>query len=161
MVTPPLSGTILAGVTRDTLIDRTAYKDLSYRRKEDDNRYLTLLQAGLRSRRLLLPSGLQSGQKLRFLLQSYLIPVAGVRDFAKLAIWISGLMFVALACPNTLQILSRYEPALGVKPQPHRQGIGQILEWKASLPWAIVVSGIAAVAIASINGPSEFLYWQF
>jgi alginate O-acetyltransferase complex protein AlgI len=84
-----------------------------------------------------------------------------VRDFAKLAIWISGLMVVALACPNTLQILSRYEPALGVKPQPPRQGIGQILEWKASLPWAIVVSGIAAVAIASINGPSEFLYWQF
>lgn len=84
-----------------------------------------------------------------------------VRDFAMLAIWISGLMFVALACPNTLQILSRYEPALGVKPQPPGQGIGQILEWRASLPWAIVVSGIAAVAIASINGPSEFLYWQF
>jgi hypothetical protein len=84
-----------------------------------------------------------------------------IRDFAMLAIWISSLMFVAFACPNTLQILSRYEPALGIKPQPARQGIGQILEWEASLPWAIVVSGIAAVAIASMNGPSEFLYWQF
>jgi alginate O-acetyltransferase complex protein AlgI len=80
------------------------------------------------------------------------------RDFAETVIWISVLMFVALACPNTLQILSRYEPALGVKPQ---LGIGRILEWGASLPWAIAISAIAAVAIVSIGGPSQFLYWQF
>jgi hypothetical protein len=84
-----------------------------------------------------------------------------VRDFAWLAVWICILMFVALACPNTLQILSHYEPALGVKPRPRRLGIGRFLEWNASLPWAIVVSGIAAIAIVSISGPSEFLYWQF
>jgi alginate O-acetyltransferase complex protein AlgI len=83
------------------------------------------------------------------------------RDFTQLAIWISALMFVALACPNTLEILSRYEPALGVKPRPSTPGIRQVLEWNASLPWAIVMSGIAAIAIASIAGPSEFLYWQF
>jgi alginate O-acetyltransferase complex protein AlgI len=84
-----------------------------------------------------------------------------VRDFATTAIWISVLMFVARACPNTLQILSRYEPALGVKPGPTRLGISRVLEWNASLPWAIAVSGIAAIAIVSIRGPSEFLYWQF
>jgi alginate O-acetyltransferase complex protein AlgI len=84
-----------------------------------------------------------------------------VQDFAKLAIWISVLMFIALACPNTLEILSRYEPALGVKPRPAKPGIGRVLEWNASLPWAIAVSGIAAIAIVSIGGPSEFLYWQF
>jgi hypothetical protein len=84
-----------------------------------------------------------------------------VQDFAKLAIWISVLMFIALACPNTLEILSRYEPALGVKPRPAKPGIGRVLEWNASLPWAVAVSGIAAVAIVSIGGPSEFLYWQF
>ena len=79
----------------------------------------------------------------------------------RLAIWIFVLMFVALACPNTLQILSRYEPALGVKPQQTEQGIARLLEWNASLPWALAVSGIAAIAIVSISGPSEFLYWQF
>jgi len=84
-----------------------------------------------------------------------------VRDFEWLTIWISILMFVALACPNTLEILSRYEPALGVKPRPTKLAIGRILRWEASLPWALAVSGIAAVAIASISGPSEFLYWQF
>ena len=70
-------------------------------------------------------------------------------------------MFVALACPNTLQILARYEPALGVKSQSIKFPIGRIVEWDASLPWAIAVSVIAAVAIVSLGGPSEFLYWQF
>jgi len=84
-------------------------------------------------------------------------------DFAKTAIWIFLLMFVALACPNTLQILARYEPALGVKPQstPLRIGGIRIVEWGASLPWAIAVSVVAAIAVISIGGPSEFLYWQF
>src|SRR5271163_3884787 len=83
------------------------------------------------------------------------------QDFAKTAIWICVLMFVALACPNTLQILARYEPALGVKPQSTKLVLGRIFEWDASLPWAIAVSAIAAIAIVSIGGPSEFLYWQF
>jgi alginate O-acetyltransferase complex protein AlgI len=84
-----------------------------------------------------------------------------VEDFARLAIWIFVLMAVALFCPNTLQILSHYEPALGVKPQPAARGIGRLLKWDASLPWAIMVSGAAAIAIVFIRGPSEFLYWQF
>jgi len=84
-----------------------------------------------------------------------------IQDFEKTAIWISILMFVALACPNTLQILARYEPALGVKSQSTKLAIGRIVEWNASLPWAIAVSAVAAIAIVSIGGPSEFLYWQF
>jgi alginate O-acetyltransferase complex protein AlgI len=83
------------------------------------------------------------------------------RDFAKTAVAISVLMFVALACPNTLQILARYEPALGVKPQSTKLGIGRIVEWNPSLSWAIATSASAAVTIISLGGPSEFLYWQF
>ncbi len=96
------------------------------------------------------------------------LPAVGVvaeswslRDFAKTVVWISVLMFVALACPNTLQILARYEPALGVTSQSAKPPIGSIVEWNASLPWAIAVSAVAAIAIISIGGPSEFLYWQF
>jgi alginate O-acetyltransferase complex protein AlgI len=84
-----------------------------------------------------------------------------LRDFAKTIIWISVLTFVALACPNTLQILSRYEPALGVTLQSAKLPTGSLMEWNASLPWAIGVSLIAAIGIISIGGPSEFLYWQF
>ena len=54
--------------------------------------------------------------------------------------WIFALMLIALACPNTLQILARYEPALGVKPLTTDFAGRRIIEWNASLPWAIVVS---------------------
>jgi hypothetical protein len=84
-----------------------------------------------------------------------------LHDFTKTLIWICVLMFIALACPNTLQILAPYEPALGVTSQSAKLAIGSIVEWKASLPWAIAMSAIAAIAIKSMGGPSEFLYWQF
>jgi D-alanyl-lipoteichoic acid acyltransferase DltB (MBOAT superfamily) len=84
-----------------------------------------------------------------------------VRDFEQLAAWIFVLMFIAVLCPNTLEILSDYEPALGVKPHSAKFGAARVLKWSASLPWAIAVAGITAMAIVSISGPSEFLYWQF
>ena len=82
-------------------------------------------------------------------------------DFESTAFWIVVLMFVALACPNTMQILWRYEPALGVKAQTTKSLIGRIGEWDASLPWTMAMSAIAALAVISMGGPSEFLYWQF
>jgi len=85
-----------------------------------------------------------------------------LQDFAKTAIWIFVLMVVAFGCPNVLQILTRYEPALGVAALSGKPGTGfSPLAWNASLPWAIVVSVVAATAIVSMGGPSEFLYWQF
>jgi alginate O-acetyltransferase complex protein AlgI len=83
------------------------------------------------------------------------------QDFERTAMWIWGLLFVALACPNTLQMLARYEPALGVKSRPTKLVLGGILRWDPSLPWAIALSAIAMTAIVSLGGPSEFLYWQF
>jgi alginate O-acetyltransferase complex protein AlgI len=87
--------------------------------------------------------------------------IADGYDFTKAMAWICILMFVAFAFPNTLQILARYEPALGVKPPPSSAVIGRVVQWGASLPWAIALSAIAAIAIGSLGGPSEFLYWQF
>ena len=85
------------------------------------------------------------------------------QNFLKAAIWISFLMFIALACPNTLQILGRYEPALGVKLQSTPLVIGRVrfVEWRPSLPWAIAASALTAIVIVSLAGPSEFLYWNF
>ncbi len=86
----------------------------------------------------------------------------GGQDFLMLAMWIPILMFIALACPNTLQILARYEPALGVKPgTPATVKLGRVIEWRPSLPWAFGMSVIAAAGIFFLGGPSEFLYWQF
>jgi alginate O-acetyltransferase complex protein AlgI len=85
------------------------------------------------------------------------------QDFINTGRWMCLLLFIALVLPNTLQILDRYEPALGVEPGSTKSWIGKISipRWGPSLPWAIAMSAIAAVAFISIGGPSEFLYWQF
>ena len=83
------------------------------------------------------------------------------QEFGRMVMWIFASMLIALACPNTLQILARYEPALGVKPHTTDFAGRSIIEWNASLPWAIGVSIVAAIGILSLSGPSEFLYWQF
>jgi len=84
-------------------------------------------------------------------------------DFISAGKWICLLLFIALALPNTLRILDRYEPALGVKPGAAKLAIAKIriFQWGPSLPWAIAMSAIAAMAVVSLGGPSEFLYWQF
>lgn len=80
---------------------------------------------------------------------------------AKAAVWIFIPGFIALACPNTLQIMRRYEPALGVNAQENGSWIERILQWDASLPWAVAISSLAVIAIQFMGGPTEFLYWQF
>jgi alginate O-acetyltransferase complex protein AlgI len=84
-------------------------------------------------------------------------------DIKQAAIWVAILLFIALVCPNTLEIIAPYEPALGVKPKSTAPFFGgfQIPAWGPSLPWAAAISVVAAVAIYSTGGPSEFLYWQF
>src|SRR5437879_5657993 len=58
-------------------------------------------------------------------------------DFIKMTIWIPVLTFIALFCPNTLQVLARYEPALGVKPSPSDAAVaGRKIEWSPALAWA-------------------------
>jgi D-alanyl-lipoteichoic acid acyltransferase DltB (MBOAT superfamily) len=80
----------------------------------------------------------------------------------RVAIWIAALAFIAFTCPNTLQILSRYEPALGWKPSPHDGVTAKTrILWGPSLMWAAAVSIIASIGILYLGGQSEFLYWQF
>lgn len=83
-----------------------------------------------------------------------------MRDFIKMAFWIIGPMAIALACPNTMQILARYEPALGVRPEPALLVTGTPVMWNISVRWGLAVSAAAAIAVVFM-GPSEFLYWQF
>ncbi len=77
-------------------------------------------------------------------------------------LWILILGIVALLFPNTLQLLGRYEPALGWKPNPNDIGtIEKPIVWNASLAWSVAVAVIGAIAILHVGGGSEFLYWQF
>lgn len=70
----------------DLLEDQTAYRDLAFRRKEDQRRYLMDLEVGFSKRGFKLPTGLRSGQKLGHLLNRYFLPVAHVNHFDDLPI---------------------------------------------------------------------------
>jgi D-alanyl-lipoteichoic acid acyltransferase DltB (MBOAT superfamily) len=83
------------------------------------------------------------------------------RDFMMTLAWIAGLALIAYGFPNTIQILARYEPALGVKPPAAGTSFQRVLEWTMSLPWAVVVSFLVFVSVFKLGGPSAFLYWQF
>jgi D-alanyl-lipoteichoic acid acyltransferase DltB (MBOAT superfamily) len=77
--------------------------------------------------------------------------------------WTLLLGFIALACPNTLQLLSHFEPALGVRPGKGHgwHGWEERMAWRPTLAWALVASIIAALGVVRLGGRSEFLYWQF
>lgn len=82
-------------------------------------------------------------------------------DFSLLAVWIIIMGTIAWACPNTLQILAPYEPALGIKRRLSDRQTPTRIEWNPSIAWAIGVSVIAAIGVTCLGGQSEFLYWQF
>ncbi|MEM8964745.1 MAG: patatin-like phospholipase family protein, partial [Acidobacteriota bacterium] len=70
----------------DAFRDKPAREDLSFRRKQEDQRYLLNLELGIGRGGLRVPSGLISGQKLFFLLRKFALPVSGIDDFDDLPI---------------------------------------------------------------------------
>jgi alginate O-acetyltransferase complex protein AlgI len=80
--------------------------------------------------------------------------------FLAVAGWTLLLLALALLCPNTLELLSAYEPALGVRPADARLGALR-LAWNPTVLWALGTAAAAGLAVAQLGGPSEFLYWQF
>ncbi len=81
-------------------------------------------------------------------------------EFLTTITWIIGLLVIALALPNSLEMLSSFEPAIGVK---HRDlgGWAKMLAWRPTLSWALVMSAVTVSAMLKLGGKSEFLYWQF
>jgi alginate O-acetyltransferase complex protein AlgI len=76
--------------------------------------------------------------------------------------WLLALSVIVFTCPNTQQILARYEPALGITATAaDRVGMLRWAAWRPSLAWGLVVAVVAALAVLQLSGPSEFLYWQF
>ena len=71
------------------------------------------------------------------------------------------LLFIALVPPNTLQILVRFEPALGFRPPAAPNPLERVLVWSPSMRWVAGVAAVGTFAILSLSALSEFLYWQF
>jgi D-alanyl-lipoteichoic acid acyltransferase DltB (MBOAT superfamily) len=85
-------------------------------------------------------------------------PPQGMRAYALLA----GLLFIALALPNSFEILSRYEPVLDKQGRADdKPALGRSLKWSPTLTWSAIVSVLIVAAVLRVGGESEFLYWQF
>jgi len=74
---------------------------------------------------------------------------------------IAVLLFIALALPNTLELLAAYEPALGVKPAKTPGLLLTLAAWRPSRTWAVGLACVGLAGMLSLGGLHEFLYWQF
>lgn len=81
-----LEETILAVDWADALRDKPGRRDLTFRRKDDDLRYIPGVELGVGRGGLRYPTGLRSGQKLNYLLRRFTLPVRTIRDFDQLPI---------------------------------------------------------------------------
>jgi hypothetical protein len=70
---------------------------------------------------------------------------------------IIGLFIVVWFLPNSQQIMARANPILPPLPAP----APQIVQWNHSLIWALLMGALAFLAIMSLGGTTEFLYFQF
>jgi alginate O-acetyltransferase complex protein AlgI len=69
--------------------------------------------------------------------------------------WIVAGLSIALFAPNSQEVLSQYDPALGVRPT------AQWLTWRPNKSWTLVTATIAIYGILQISKASEFIYYQF
>lgn len=77
--------------------------------------------------------------------------------FVKAWLWIFAAGFMAFFCPNSQQILARYEPALEpVAPPPASR-----IRWAPGRRSALLLAALFVVCFLGLNRPSEFLYFQF
>ena len=84
-MTPAELEELIASVDwKDSFQDTTSREHMLFRRKQDDEAFPIRFEMGLRDRRLVLPSGLISGQKLAWILREQTLHVSDVSDFDKL-----------------------------------------------------------------------------
>jgi hypothetical protein len=71
--------------------------------------------------------------------------------------WLAALFAIVWFMPNTQQIFASARPALGrIAPGPLAW-----LRWRPDMAWAIALGLGAVVAVLSMGGSSEFLYFRF
>jgi NTE family protein len=66
--------------------DNPSRKEISYRRKEDDDLYLIKAELGFSHGKMVLPTGLLDGEKLGILLRKFTLPFSEVHDFDRFPI---------------------------------------------------------------------------
>ena len=85
-----------------------------------------------------------------------------VGELATAIMWVIVLLAVALLLPNSMQVMAKYEPVLGVRRlSPRTTWLEKAIAWRPTIAWAMGTSVLAAAAVMRLGGQSEFLYWQF
>jgi hypothetical protein len=87
--------------------------------------------------------------------------LAGVAaDAGAALLWIVVLGTIALACPNTQELMGRHW--FSSDPQPEGERSWPLwLTWRPNLGWSVVGAILLAAALGSISGHGGFLYYQF
>jgi alginate O-acetyltransferase complex protein AlgI len=75
-------------------------------------------------------------------------------------LWVAGLLAITLLMPNTLQLMSKWQPALDA-PKHEYEPLASGLRWVPSRKWAFATASIGLLGAISISRGGEFLYWQF
>lgn len=65
-------------------------------------------------------------------------------------------MLLALAAPNALELMAKYEPVLEKVSKEASE-----IRIELTPRWGVAVGGVAALAVLSMAGATEFLYFQF
>lgn len=88
--------------------------------------------------------------------------------FTNACLWIAPLLFIALAMPNSLELLGRFTPALYFEAPPatgtaggRRRAAPSAMRVAWNARWAVLSAAFFVFGALGLSRPSEFLYWQF
>jgi alginate O-acetyltransferase complex protein AlgI len=85
-----------------------------------------------------------------------------VVDPIQALLWIAVLGAIALAAPNTQEILHQHPYSCGAPPElPRPDHWSGSLAWQPTAGWALVGGVLLAVALGSTTDATTFLYYQF
>lgn len=70
------------------------------------------------------------------------------------------LLFIAVALPNTQQIMGRFNPALD-KVQQLTAGLAARCTWQPGVVWSAVAGALFALCVLCLTRVSQFIYFQF
>lgn len=76
-------------------------------------------------------------------------------------LWIVPLLAIAFFAPNTQELMSRYNPALDLRPDLPGERIIPVFSVKLTPAIAVVTGVILVIAVAEIAKVQEFIYFQF
>jgi alginate O-acetyltransferase complex protein AlgI len=72
-------------------------------------------------------------------------------------IWIVALLAIAIAAPNTQQIMGKYRPTFDFNPV----NAARRLAWRPSKSWSFAIATVSVAGILAVSRVSPFLYFQF